>query len=66
MSMPDNANAATIAEIAERIAARLRHVCTHMSDEDFAAMVRRMAELEHKHYTRATWGILRSDAERRN
>jgi hypothetical protein len=45
MGMSSRRNEELIAEIS----ARLRRVCQHMTDEEFAAMVRDIARVTHKY-----------------
>ena len=53
-----------LAELRVEIAERLRKVCVAMPDEEFAALVARMAEVEYKDEARASsdsvrarWGL---------
>lgn len=43
-------------DVARReIAARIRRVCDHFGEEEFAALVERMAEIEVRYRMRADW-----------
>jgi hypothetical protein len=41
-------------DLVAEISARLRRVCRHMTDEEFAAMVRDIARVTHKYEGRVT------------
>lgn len=49
--MPDHANdgESTYRELVERIATRVRPVCTRMPEDEFRALVEQMARVEQKY-----------------
>ena len=49
--MPDNHNneSSTFAQLVQRIAERVRPVCSHMPEAEFHALVEQMARIEQKY-----------------
>lgn len=52
-----------LARVSNEISARLKSLCSHMTDLDFAAMVRSIAENQLRDATRPTWKGARKPAD---